>query len=105
IYRDPVLMTGFVVSNDTLRKLVTDLPVDIILVKSTPGSDPDTVEAGLNSSLAAFPGTKVQSNAAYKAEFEDQLNSILYILYALLVMSVLISLFGIVNTLVLTIYE
>ena len=35
----------------------------------------------------------------------DNLNKIVYLLYALLAMSVIISLFGIVNTLVLSIFE
>ena len=35
----------------------------------------------------------------------DKLNPIIYLLYALLAMSVIISLFGIVNTLVLSIFE
>ncbi len=59
----------------------------------------------LEEALAGFPNAKV----ATREEFIDNqiaaLNSILNILYVLLALSVLVSLFGIVNTLVLTVFE
>ena len=43
--------------------------------------------------------------AEYKETIEDQLNQIVYLLYALLAMSIVISLFGIANSLFLSIHE
>jgi putative ABC transport system permease protein len=61
--------------------------------------------AALEDSLADFPNAK----AVTKDEFIDNqisgLNQILNILYVLLALSVIVSLFGIVNTLVLTVFE
>ena len=47
----------------------------------------------------------VQTNAQFKASFSKQINQLLYLLYILLAMSVVISLFGIVNTLALSVFE
>jgi putative ABC transport system permease protein len=47
----------------------------------------------------------VQTRAELKKQAESSVNQLLAIFYALLAMSVIISLFGIVNTLVLSIYE
>jgi putative ABC transport system permease protein len=104
-YDDPQLFTGFIVSNETARKLTTDDQTGLILVKSKDGADETQVESAIKQSLSGFPNAKVQSNAEFKADLEDQVNQILYLLYGLLSLSVIISLFGIVNTLVLTIYE
>ena len=48
---------------------------------------------------------QVESKAEYKETFEGQLDQIVYLLYALLAMSVMISLFGIANSLFLSIHE
>ena len=52
-----------------------------------------------------FPNVKVESKAEYKETLDDQLDQIVYLLYALLAMSLVISLFGIANSLFLSIHE
>jgi putative ABC transport system permease protein len=61
--------------------------------------------AALNKATAGFADAKVQTHEQFKANFEKPLNSILSLLYVLLALSVVVSLFGIVNTLVLTVFE
>jgi putative ABC transport system permease protein len=62
-------------------------------------------QARLDQALKPFPNAKVQT----KTEFVDNqiapLQSILNILYVLLALSVVVSLIGIINTLVLTVFE
>ena len=69
------------------------------------GGETDANTLALENSLADFPNAKAQT----KEEFVDNqisgLNQILNILYVLLALSVIVSLFGIVNTLVLTVFE
>jgi ABC-type antimicrobial peptide transport system permease subunit len=69
------------------------------------GGQTDANLAALDRQLASFPNAK----AATREQFIDNqisgLNSILNILYVLLALSVVVSLFGIVNTLVLTVFE
>ena len=59
----------------------------------------------LEHSLAAFPNAKVATREKFIDNQISGLSSILNILYVLLALSVIVSLFGIVNTLVLTVFE
>lgn len=59
----------------------------------------------LEEALAGFPNAKVQTRQQFIDNQISGLNAVLNILYVLLALSVLISLFGIVNTLVLTVFE
>jgi putative ABC transport system permease protein len=61
--------------------------------------------ATLKKTLAGFPGTKVRTEAAFKAKAEKDINNLLGILYVMLALSVIVSLVGIVNTLVLSVFE
>ena len=47
----------------------------------------------------------MQTKAEYTASLKKQVNQLLTLIYALLAVSVIISIFGIVNTLVLSVYE
>jgi putative ABC transport system permease protein len=62
-------------------------------------------ESTLKASLAHFPDAKVWTLAAYQKDQDKQFNQFLSILYVLLALSVIVSLFGIVNTLVLSVFE
>jgi putative ABC transport system permease protein len=61
--------------------------------------------AALVRALAAYPNAKVQSRASFINNQISGLSSILNILYVLLALSIVVSLFGIVNTLVLSVFE
>jgi putative ABC transport system permease protein len=59
----------------------------------------------LDSATEGFPNAKVQTEQEFKDNQEQGVNTLLNLLYVLLSLSILISLFGIVNTLVLTVFE
>jgi putative ABC transport system permease protein len=59
----------------------------------------------LNTALAGYPDAKVQTKSQFKANQLSGLNTLLNLLYVLLSLSIVVSLFGIVNTLVLTVFE
>ena len=61
--------------------------------------------AKLEAALKDFPNAKSQTREEFVDNQISGLNSILNILYVLLALSVIVSLFGIVNTLVLTVFE
>jgi putative ABC transport system permease protein len=61
--------------------------------------------ATLNAALASFPNAKAVTIEQFKDNQTDGIKSLLNVLYVLLALSVLVSLFGIVNTLVLTVFE
>jgi putative ABC transport system permease protein len=66
---------------------------------------PGATEEGLNATLRRFPDTKLFTEDAYREDQESQINEFLNLLYVLLALSVIVSLFGIVNTLVLSVFE
>ncbi len=59
----------------------------------------------LESALKEFPNAKAQTRDEFVDNQISGLNNILNILYVLLALSVIVSIFGIVNTLVLTVFE
>ncbi|MEU8222518.1 FtsX-like permease family protein [Kribbella sp. NPDC048915] len=61
--------------------------------------------ATLNAAMGAFPNAKAVTIEEFKDAQTDSVKSLLNVLYVLLALSVLVSLFGIVNTLVLTVFE
>jgi ABC-type antimicrobial peptide transport system permease subunit len=69
------------------------------------GGQTDANQAALDSRLESFPNAKVATREQFIDNQISGLNSILNILYVLLALSVVVSLFGIVNTLVLTVFE
>jgi putative ABC transport system permease protein len=68
------------------------------------GVTPENTKA-LETTLKSFPNAKVADGDQFKKNQVSALKSILNVLYVLLALSVLVSLFGIVNTLVLTVFE
>jgi putative ABC transport system permease protein len=59
----------------------------------------------LQDALRSFPDAKLQTKSQFKHNQLQGLNLLLNLLYVLLSLSIVVSLFGIVNTLVLTVFE
>jgi putative ABC transport system permease protein len=59
----------------------------------------------LNAALQGFPNAKLQTKAQFTKNQLQGLTTLLNLLYVLLSLSIVVSLFGIVNTLVLTVFE
>ncbi|TML69803.1 MAG: FtsX-like permease family protein, partial [Actinobacteria bacterium] len=59
----------------------------------------------LDQALTSFPDAKLQTKDQFKHNQEQGLTTLLNLLYVLLSLSIIVSLFGIVNTLVLTVFE
>jgi putative ABC transport system permease protein len=71
-----------------------------------PDADTTEVRHRINTVLrSSFPQTHSQTEGEYTHEVSDKVNKLLLLVYVLLALSVVVSLFGIVNTLVLSIYE
>jgi putative ABC transport system permease protein len=72
---------------------------------NVPGGPSDEASASLAAAVADFPDAKVQTRQDWIQLQEDDLNDFLGLLYVMLALSVIISLFGMVNTLVLSVFE
>jgi ABC-type antimicrobial peptide transport system permease subunit len=73
-------------------------------VRMKGGSTPGNL-AALDKALKTFPNAKAQTRQEFIDNQTAALKSILNVFYVLLALSVIVSLFGIVNTLVLTVFE
>jgi putative ABC transport system permease protein len=75
-------------------------------VKVEEGASPEQVQALLAKGVElAFPVAEVLNQEELKESREEQINQLVMLVYALLVFAILISLFGIANTLALSIHE
>jgi ABC-type antimicrobial peptide transport system permease subunit len=82
-----------------------DSPMNLYSFVQMRGGENTANADTLKQALAAFPNAKAQTQAQFVDNQIGPLKRILNILYVLLALSVVVSLFGIVNTLVLTVFE
>ncbi len=80
-------------------------PRDEMVLMNTPGGVTDANTAKLDGYVSGFADAKIQTRDEFKKNFEAPINKLLNLLYALLALSVIVSLVGIINTLVLTVFE
>jgi putative ABC transport system permease protein len=83
----------------------TENPRNLFSFVRMRGGQTDENQATLEEALTEFPNAKAQTRSEFIDNQIAGLSAILNILYVLLALSVVVSLFGIVNTLVLTVFE
>jgi putative ABC transport system permease protein len=107
IYEPPPFypMLGNVsISKDTFDGIF-ERPRNLFTFVNVAGEPSPEATQNLDAALAEFPDAKVQTRAEW-IDFQDQdFNDLLMFLYVLLALSVIVSIFGMVNTLVLSVYE
>ncbi len=80
--------------------------VDFVLaVSAADGVDTATSRAVIDTLAADYANVSVRDQAEYRKSQEDQINQLLVMFNALLILAVIIAVFGIVNTLALSIFE
>ncbi|MDH4177066.1 MAG: ABC transporter permease [Thermoleophilia bacterium] len=84
---------------------VVEQPRNLYSFVLTQGGLTDANQQALDRALADFPNAKAQTRQQFIDNQIAGLSAVLNILYVLLALSVVVSLFGIVNTLVLTVFE
>jgi putative ABC transport system permease protein len=82
-----------------------DQPENLFSFVKMNGGVTDANTQALDNALKDFPNAKAQTRDEFKDNQVSFLNNILNVLYVLLALSVIVSLFGIINTLVLTVFE
>jgi putative ABC transport system permease protein len=96
-----------VVSDVVLGELVPadQQIVDTVFVTAAPGVDPDDLHAAVADAVAPYVVVSVMDDEEFVSSLADQVNQLLVILYALLGLSIVIAVLGIVNTLALSVIE
>jgi putative ABC transport system permease protein len=103
IFQPNALLGSYVVGDGYfLAHFDSPLPVAVLL--RTPATNGVTSKA-IGRALRAYPDLKIQSKAAFEKSQEAQVDQLLGLVYALLALAVLIAVIGIVNTLMLSVFE
>ena len=63
------------------------------------------MDQSITHALSSYPNLKIQTRAEFEKSQQQQVNQLLGLVYALLALAVLIALIGIVNTLMLSVFE
>ena len=102
IYQANALIGSYLVSSAFFLSHYPAQAPDALLL-STNGST--SVNNAVTNALAPFPNIQVQTRAQFEQAQASSVNQLLGLVYALLALAVLIALIGIVNTLMLSVFE
>jgi len=99
------LLDGLVIPLDDYRAGGGGSQDTFLFVAVEPGADSATVLAAVKDAAAVNPLVSVLDQTELKEANANQLNQLLYFVYAMLALSVLIAALGVVNTLALSVIE
>jgi len=105
IYGENRLVGDWVVSVQAYEQNYTEQLDSFVLVKGAPGVSPADLLAAVEAQVGDFPNIEVQDQAAFREKQAGFIDQLLGLVTALLLLAVIIALFGIVNTLSLSIFE
>ena len=101
-----LIVESLALPRQTLRTELGARDDVLTFVSFAPGADPDATRAKIDELLSSrFPNAEARSQQELKDEQENDINQLLTLIYAMLGLSVIVSVFGVVNTLSLTILE
>lgn len=96
---------GLIVTQDILTKLAPHAQPTEIRVRYQDGTDQSKATQALSKSMSTHPGVTVTSSADQKAQMDKIINIMLGMVVGLLVISVIIAIVGVANTLGLSVVE
>ncbi|HTF58708.1 MAG TPA: FtsX-like permease family protein, partial [Actinomycetes bacterium] len=105
IYKDNTLNGDYLLALTDYERNYSDQADIQILVKAAPGVAPAASRAAVDRVMVDFPNVTVRDQAQFRDEQARQIDQIINLFYSLLGLAILIALFGIVNTLGLSIFE
>jgi putative ABC transport system permease protein len=105
IYTPDALTNGFLVSLATLEAHVSAQRDQVVLANPAPGVSLGAAQASLLGDLHSYPLLTGFTKDQYKTFVSTGLNTFLNLIYVLLGLAILIAVFGIVNTLALSVLE
>ncbi len=105
----PIQGPGWIISTDQFNTLVPPSQQTFVAIyiklDDTSSAGVDAVLPGLKAVADTVPGAKLPNLDEYKKAQTDQVNQFLQIVYVLLALALIIAIVGVVNTLLLSVYE
>ena len=106
VYKSSGLLASVLIPAQTFARDWWQQNAQVLAINAAPGVSVSALETRVTNALNLnFPNLSVSSQQQFKAQQDNQINSLLALIYVLLSLSIIVSLFGIINTLVLSIYE
>ncbi|MFD8786587.1 ABC transporter permease [Kitasatospora sp. NPDC059599] len=99
---------GSFVAMDTMAEVVPAAeqpPVWTFFAKASSGADVARTLTALQDGLKEYPQLTVKDQAGYKELVQSQVNTLLYLIYGLVALSITVAVLGVVNTLALSVVE
>jgi putative ABC transport system permease protein len=100
---DPIL--GPVLISQRTFDSSFERPQDVLALADVNGPASNETARALEQALQRFPEAKLQTKAQFAAGRQKEIKETLNVLYVLLAMSIVVSLFGMINTVVLSVFE
>jgi putative ABC transport system permease protein len=101
--RDP--LGDYVVSHRAFEANVAQPHDDFVMATNAPGTTSHAARAAIEGVLADFPSGTLHTPGEFKESIAGEIDRMLNLIYVLLVLAVVIALFGIANTLALSVVE
>ncbi|MEO8292538.1 MAG: FtsX-like permease family protein [Actinomycetota bacterium] len=105
VYTDNSILNDYAISVADYQRNFSQQLDSIAFATIAPGVSTQEAAGAIERITAAYPNIKVQNQAEFKATQANAIDSFLALVSVLLLMAIVIALFGIVNTLRLSIYE
>jgi putative ABC transport system permease protein len=103
IYKPNPLVGSFIVSDSFFRAHFDNpLPAGVLL-RTAPGTPP--LEQALNRALIPYANVSAKTRAQFESDQKSKVNQEIGLVYVLLALAIVVALIGIVNTLMLSVFE
>jgi putative ABC transport system permease protein len=96
---------NYLVTLDTLRKGGLQPADSLLFITKSPGAETAAIDAQIAQVIKGLPTVTLKNQQEFADEQSQQINTFLYIIYALLGLAIIIAVLGIVNTLALSVIE
>ena len=103
--RDALIGAGYLLTFADFQANVTSRLDAAVLVRYTSAADPTAANSGVAKALRDFPDVVVKDQTEFVAEQQAHVDQMLGLVTAMLLLAVVIAVLGIVNTLVLSVFE
>ena len=105
VYVSSGAFSGGVIATATARAVGARDVDQAVYVRVAHGCTRRRVRKAVDTTLKGYPNVKLLDQTEFKQQIRDQINQLLYVVYALLGLAVIIAILGIVNTLALSVVE
>jgi len=105
ILAEPGVVGDYAITLETYEGLFVQQLDSFVLVKLAPGTDIATAQLAMEAAVTDFGNVQVLDQATFREKQAGFIDQLLGLVTALLAMAIVIALFGIVNTLSLSIHE